>query len=118
MPDKTTPAEGPDYKALCDSLKAQQDQIDQCRIALERLASASAMESYVQNGIVQVCQLLEPLQLIAPQRTPLDKADAERFMKLREAMKRPDYSAFGELPISGCEPGYRADRHQSRSIAP
>lgn len=118
MPDKSkaTPNQGPDFTALYDRLKLQQDQIDQCRITIERMASASAMESYVQNGIVQMCELMEPLRLLAPQRTPLDKADAERFMDIREALKRPDFAAFGELPFSPCDPGHRADAYQSRGI--
>ena len=96
---KRGPAQGDEYAQMRRQIEQQEAQLAQCRTAIERLAATSSFEHVVENSLHSLFEKFGSLAEICPRRTRLDTEPAKRLNELVSRLQRPDYAAFGALPL-------------------
>ena len=77
-----------------------QRDMEEMRSLVRQLMGASAVENVLINGFSKLSAQLEPLaELTPPRRTPMQRKDMARLAKVREELKRVDWTGAASLEL-------------------
>lgn len=64
------------------------------KTAIARMVQANSIETVIGNGMADLAAMLEPLRMLRPPRTALERSEAYMLAAIHATLERPDYSSI------------------------